>query len=144
MASQEHIEMVIKRLQKSTPVEFFKPINYTQAGMGAILHILHCSKKTITAGKISEAMNISAARVAVLLKKMASKGLITKETDPMDARVTIIKITELGKSLAEKREAEMFSQVGNVIDRIGIDRIMEFLEISEEIKSIVKYPNFKE
>lgn len=143
MASREQIETVIKRLRKSSPAEFYQPINYTQMGMGAILHmLLHCSKKTVTAGKISEAMDISAARVAVLLKKMVAKGLVEKETDPMDARVTVVKITELGSTLAEKREAEMFSQVGEVIDRVGIERIMEFIEISEEIKSIVKQPDF--
>ena len=131
--------MVLEKMEKAHPVDFFKRVNETQAGIGAVLRVLYKSTDgTVTAGKISDMLNVSTARVAVLLKKMAANGLITKEQDLMDGRVTVVKLTELGEKTVAQMRNEMFVQMGHVIDVVGMERILDFIAISNEIKAAVK------
>lgn len=142
MANRETVEMILKKMEGSNPVDFFKSVNELQMGIGAVLQILQKSQGVVTAGQISEEMGVSTARVAVLLKKMAAKGLITKEKGVMDGRVTIVRLTETGENIASKMRHEMWVQVEKIIDSIGEEKVLEFIEISNEIRNIVKVPNF--
>ena len=142
MANRETVEMILKKMEGSNPVDFFKSVNELQMGIGAVLQILQKSQGVVTAGQISEEMGVSTARVAVLLKKMAARGLITKEKGVMDGRVTIVRLTESGENIASKMRHEMWVQVEKIIDSIGEEKVLEFIEISNEIRNIVKVPNF--
>ncbi len=142
MATREQIELLRGCLEESNPVEFFKMADPRQVGMGAILTLLYEAEKTITAGMISEAMGVSTARVAVLLRKMSEKGLITKEPHARDARVTVVRLTERGEDMARKREEAALSQIGEAIDKVGMERMLEFVRTSKEIRSVMKKPDF--
>ncbi len=140
MATREQIEKIHSEMEKAQPVDFFRNINKTQAGVGAVLRMLYDSDGTVTAGQISEALGVSTARVAVLLKKMDSKGLITKDHKCDDARVTVVRITERGHEIVTTMRDDLFTQIGNIIDTVGEERLLEFIEISKEIKAVVKAP----
>ena len=76
------------------------------------------------------------------LKKMASKGLITKEHSPIDARITLVKLTEYGAKTIEEMRDGMYQQMGIVIDTVGEERLLEFITIAEEIKNAITPPKF--
>lgn len=140
MASKEKVERILEKLEESNPVEFFKKVNELHMGIGAVLQLLLKSQGIITASQISQKLGVSTARTTVVLKKMEAKGLITKEKSIVDGRVTIIKITELGEKTASKMRNEMRMQLEQIIDTIGEEKILQFIDISNEIKSIVKFP----
>ena len=133
---------MLAELERIHPVAFFRRMDETQAGIGAVLRLLHTSEEEITAGKISEVLNISTARVAVLIRKMAAKGLITKARSSVDARVTMVGLTELGVRTVEGMRREMYQQMGLVIDAVGEERLREFLKIAAEIRAAVNPPQF--
>lgn len=141
MATQEQIETLLEQLKKAPPAECFQNFDISTAGIRAILKFLSETEETITAGKISEHMNVSTARVAVLLKKMAAKGLIEKENDSADGRVVIVKLSELGWQTAHKLTADLYAHMGEIIDKIGFEKMLEFAAISQEIRSVVTKPN---
>ena len=140
MATDKQISNILRQMVSAHPAEFFKHMDDTRAGIGAVLRLLYTVDTPVTAGMISEQLGVSTARVAVLLKKMDAKGLITKEKDPIDARVTIVKLTDFGRETIERMWEEVKSQVGKVIDEIGEDRLLEYIEISKEIGRIVSPP----
>ena len=142
MATTAQIERMLAELERIHPVAFFRRMDETQAGIGAVLRLLHTSEEEITAGKISEVLNISTARVAVLIRKMAAKGLITKARSSVDARVTMVGLTELGVRTVEEMRREMYRQMGLVIDAVGEERLREFLKIATEIRAAVNPPQF--
>lgn len=137
MATKTQVEEVFEKIQGGCPADFFNLINDTKSGMAAVLHLLSESGGMATAGKISAVLNISTARVAVLLKKMAAKDLITKEKDVQDGRITVVKLTELGEETVSRLKEEIFRQIGSVIDGIGEERLCEFLAVLGEIKTII-------
>lgn len=143
MATKEQIDTLIKELKKVKPTNFVTKIDETSAGIGAVLRYLYESKETVTAGKISSFMNVSTARVAVLLKKMEAKGLIVKETGVEDARTTVVKLSDSGRQTVEKMQADLCREIGNVIDQVGMERMLEFIAITKEIHEVVKGPSVK-
>lgn len=140
MASQEQIETLLEALQKAPPSHLFQDIDSGAAGMHAILLYLSKQEGTVTAGMVSASMNVSTARVAVLLKKMEAKGLIAKERDPDDARKINVKLSERGQALAAQAHEQIRTHVEAIIDQIGMERLLEFAAISEEIHAIVQPP----
>lgn len=142
MATKAEIELMLEKIERVHPVKVFKRVDETQAGIGAVLRLLDQSCETVTAGKISDELKVSTARVAVLLKKMETKGLIIKERSHLDARITVVKLTKLGTQTITSMREEMYQQMGRVIDEVGKERLLEFIEIAGEIKNVMTPPKF--
>lgn len=138
MATQDQIKRTMIALRSTHPKELFHVMDQTQAGIGAVLRMLYESEVPVTAGMIAEFMGVSTARVAVLLKKMTAQKLITKESDPADARVTIVRLSEQGVQQVEQIRAMLVEKLGAVIDQVGMERIEQFIEISREIQTAAK------
>ncbi|MDO5425145.1 MAG: MarR family winged helix-turn-helix transcriptional regulator [Eubacteriales bacterium] len=142
MATKMQVEAVIEKLEQADPYDFFRYFDETRAGIRAVLQFLYQSNNTVTAGMISDALGISTARVAVLLKKMVSKGLVSKERSPIDARITIVKLTEFGKETIEDIQNKMYQHMAMVIDTIGEERLMEFISIAKDLQNVGQIPDF--
>ncbi len=140
MATQEQIEELLTPLEHLHSGAFFKRIGEIGVGIGAVLRYLDQSESAVTAGEISRFLNVSTARVAVLLKKMEAKELIERQADTRDARKTVIRLSTYGEETVHRCRALLYRQVGEVIDRIGLDRMKEFIAVSEEIRTIMKPP----
>ena len=140
MATKEQIQRIFQKMQECHPAELFRCMDDTKAGLGAVLRILYTAKEPVTAGMISEKMGISTARVAVLLKKLEAKGLIIKEHAARDARVTRVRLTEHGAEMILEWWDKICERMGNIIDRIGEERLLEYIEIGNEIRQIMSAP----
>ena len=137
MATREQVETLLERLSEAPPSEHFQQLDRNTAGIQAILKYLCGTDERVTPGKISEHMKVSTARVAVLLKKMAAKGYIVKTQDPDDGRVSIVELTDLGRRSAEAFRESIYATMSDMIDKVGMDRMLEFAAISHEIHSLM-------
>lgn len=136
MATQAQISQLMGLILETDPARFFDHMDQTRVGIGAVMRILHQSEGPLTAGMIAEAMDVSTARVAVLLKKMELKGLIVRSCDPLDARVTIIRLSERGEQEDARIREKIAQSVGHVIDEVGMERMLEFVAIARQIGEI--------
>lgn len=135
MATREQIEYIVRELPKAHPANFFKIFNDSNTGIGFAVKLLYAAEDNrLSAGAISEAMGVSTARVAVLLKKMEGKGLITRESDRTDARVTVACLSEAGKTVAEQMQENMLGHISYVIDKVGMEKLKQFIALSVEVK----------
>lgn len=141
MASDGQIKWMFHKMAESHPIEVFKYMDEVKAGIGAVLRLLYEADEPLSAGTISSKLGISTARVAVLLKKMTQKGMITKQQSPNDARVTMVELTAAGRANIERMKNELFAQMGLIIDKVGEERLKEYFEIGEEIRNIIKIHN---
>lgn len=138
MATDEQIRRVFQGIGKMHPEQMCKHMDETQAGLGGVMRLLYKEKEPITAGTISEKLGISTARVAVLLKKLEAKGKIRKQRDSTDARKTLVQLTDLGIEWIHETWKKIYDQMGNMIDTIGEERLMEFIEVGIEIRKIMQ------
>lgn len=140
MATREDIAKIALLLDESHPSKFMKKHNETNAGIGAVLRFLADSDQPMTAGSISQFMNVSTARVAVLLKKMETKGFIHRQAGTTDARTVVVSLTASGTEAAHKLRENFYREIGILIDTLGMDRLIEYTTISKEIRSVMKGP----
>ena len=140
MATREQIEKIAVLLNESHPAKFIKKRNETNAGIGAVLRFLFDANKPMTAGSISKFMNVSTARVAALLKKMEARGFICRTTGAEDARTVVVSLTELGADTVDKLQKNFYQDIGILIDTIGMERLIEYTNISKEIRAVLKGP----
>lgn len=136
MASGEQIQILLEALQKATPSQLLQNIDDRTAGMRAILLYLAAGEEEVTASMISEYMQVSTARVTVLLKKMEAKGLIEKERDPEDNRRVKVTLSDRGRELATQVQERIDAHVASMIDQIGMERMMEFAATAKEIQAL--------
>ncbi|MBR2750299.1 MAG: MarR family transcriptional regulator [Clostridiales bacterium] len=137
MVSDQEVLALLKEFNSIKPLSFVQQIDIQSMGIGNVLGFLMCSGHEVSAGEISEYMNVSTARVAVLLKKMSDKGLITKKNDPEDGRRVLVSITEQGKEAFYEKQKEILLYGGAIVEHFGVDRIKDFIKSCREIRDVV-------
>lgn len=142
MACKAQIELVLAKMREVYPDKFFKCMDETQAGIGAVLRLLYESDGTATAGRISDLLQVSTARVAVLIKKMSAKGLVTKERGVVDARRTIVRLTACGEQVIKEMQDMLYRQIGLAIDTVGEERLLDFIQTAKELQRAMEPPDF--
>ncbi len=137
--TQAEIEILMDEFIKSRPLLLLKEIDHTNAGIGLVLRLLDESVDgRLTAGEISDAMKVSTARVAVILKKMMAKGFISKESDKNDARVTIVCLSEEGRKKANEIKESNINQMRTLIEEFGEEKFKQFIVLSYELKEKIE------
>lgn len=120
------------------PRDLMTAFDKNSAGIGCVMTFLKMSEGCVSSGAISRHMNVSTARVAVLLKNLEEKGLILRRKDGKDSRVTLVELTEAGIAYNKQREEAVLIFVDAVIDRVGYGRLREFLLAGSEINNAVR------
>ena len=137
MVTREQALDVLNKIRDYKPAKFFNKIDETNAGMNFILAYLSEHGNNIYASEIADNMQISRARVTVLIQKLINKSLIIKSTSSTDARIEVLKLTQSGFDAVNKFKERMISDVTKVIEKIGLEEMYRFIETSATIKSIL-------
>lgn len=116
MNSGERLYKIFNTIKSKKIVDFF---NDGFSGMNIALKILYDSGSPLSAGQISDSLDISTARVAVLLSNLENKGLILKSKSNTDARVTIVNLTNEGRKLIEERREKLFNRLEQILSKLN-------------------------
>lgn len=133
MVSDTEIKEIISKLKRARPGRILDDYHINNEGVMHALVFLYLEDKSVSAGAISRRLNVSTARVAVILRKMLEKEIITKETDPKDARRAVIEITPKGRSIVERHKQMFYEDMKEMVDSIGKERFDDFLEVLGEM-----------
>lgn len=149
MATKKEIIVLVEKMKVAPPVYALSSLSDNTFGFRAVLQYLLDEEKSVSAKMIAEKMNISCARVAVLLTKMENKGLVEKKTDDSDSRKLSVSLTERGKESATKNRKLIYERIEMLIDYVGYERMNEFSNILEDIKKanemfLGRHPEIKE
>ncbi|MBO4495835.1 MAG: MarR family transcriptional regulator [Clostridiales bacterium] len=138
MVSDQVVLELLQDFNSIKPLAFVQQMDIQSMGIGNVLGFLACSGREVSAGEISEYMNVSTARVAVLLKKMSDKGLIVKKNDPNDGRRVMVSITDLGQELLAEKQNEIILYGSAVVEHFGVERVRDFIQACREIRDVVE------
>ena len=144
MADREYVLNVMQRLHHKPPDDISRKFSDDNAGISCMLKYLYDAENPVSAGEISKFMRVSTARVSVLLKKMHEKGYIFRDSCSEDARRLMISLSESGRVECLRRQEKMIETFSRIIDRIGKERMEEFISVSNEIRNIVSVEINKE
>lgn len=74
-----------------------------------VIQNLEARGKRVKVSDISEALNLPRPGVTRTVKNMESKGYLVKHTSEEDGRVTYLSLSEEGKRLSQKYDADYFA-----------------------------------
>ncbi|QNO37635.1 MarR family transcriptional regulator [Protaetiibacter sp. SSC-01] len=75
------------------------------AGAGVLFHLARHEPSTVT--DVARALEASPAGATGLLNRLAASGVIEKSTDPDDARVVRVRLTDAGRALLPEAAAAL-------------------------------------
>lgn len=138
MVTDDKIDELLDLIKKN---KIFAPnsndFNMSESGMKFILGYLTINKEA-TAGEIATKLNVSTARVAVLINKLLKKELIIKKKDIKDSRVTIICLSDKGMELSKNISNIQRKIMRSFIDEIGYERLEMFFNTALLLKEKMK------
>lgn len=139
MINKEKVLYIKNELKKSKPQPFIEKFSQVERGTYFVLGHLSHSENEVISSDLSNALNVSTARMAKLLNNMEKKGLIIKINSLKDARKTIIKLTEKGKKISKLHEDTLDNLTMFLIEKVGFDDMKEFIRISYKIKNSIPF-----
>ena len=105
-------------------------------GKNSLLYLLYVSNDNLTPSEISKRLNISRARVTVMLNSLSNENLIEFSKVDDDKRKMYVTLTEYGVNFVCEiinRIDELLTLLGNVI---GIDSLEKLIEVFDKINNI--------
>lgn len=89
-----------------------------------------------TPSELVQALNVSAARVAAILRSLEIKKLIERIGNGFDKRRVTVRITEKGKEWVAIANSEVYQYAVNVFDKLGEEDTKELIRIMKKIIKI--------
>ncbi|MBQ5331744.1 MAG: MarR family transcriptional regulator [Oscillospiraceae bacterium] len=116
--------------------------NFLQGEM-KVLSYIHHEQSEMLPGQLSSSLNMTAGRIAGILRSLEKKGFIIRRTDENDRRRVLVSITESGSqhilsdSVALKKRLDMLVAAMGCDNTIKlIDSLKLFVKASDEITEI--------
>lgn len=132
MERKELIEDLIKSLSSIKPQKAPESLDNGLKGAVVLLKMLS-GDEVKSSGELASKLNVSTARIAVALNNLESKGYIERTKDSLDARKTLVKITENGKEELFRREEIIKQHLLNSLSNLTNDDLQMLINIINKI-----------
>lgn len=94
-----------------------------------LFHLMNAPNKTLRRIDLAEAIGRTASGVTRMLMPMEKIGLVRKESNPRDARVSQVKITAAGEKLFGFATTSLDEKSGSLLKRLERKEIKQLLEL---------------
>lgn len=109
-----------------------------------LLNIIMDGKEDITVSEIAAELEVTPPAVSRSLKSMESRGLIKRETNLINRRNTMVRLTETGREFLEMSRRQMDAVMQYVEEKMGEERKNQLCLLLEEMTGIIEqYANEK-
>ena len=137
MGISEDAKELLEKISACRPKSFFNKIDESQRGIDFALIRLAEADDTVIAGDLARELNVSTARIAILLKKMEDKSLIIRKRSDSDARQTVVEITPKGLEHVQKIREQLLARTELLLEKVGKKDLDEFIRISQKIREVL-------
>lgn len=128
MKDEDILKIIIKYRPKSLKPEHVE-------GMMFVLGYLE-KNGTSNVKTIGDSLNVSSARMAVILNKLEDKGYVKRYKSEDDKRVTLVKLLPEGKNLINKVETKLLKRFRIIEANIGEDDFNHLMMTLDKIAEI--------
>lgn len=139
MEKREQALILMEELRKCRPQIFLDKIDLTDRGIHFVLGYLIHHNEEVISSDLSNALNVSTARMAKLLNKMEANKLLIKKHSNDDARKTVVVLTQKGIDKALLYKETLVNVTMNLIDQVGYNDLQEFVRISYKMKNAMVF-----
>lgn len=121
----------------SSRLNSYRKTSKLMFGEAFVLKFLHENNNVAYPKELSDAMNVSTARIARLLNKLEENEKITRTPDPNDCRKILVTITTNGiqEVLEHKKRNMVF--FASLLEQLGEEDAKEYVRINKKIVNII-------
>lgn len=130
MTFAEEAERELASLMVENRKGAFSRIEKSNKGASIVIKFLDALGKPTSPKHLAEALQLSSARIAVVLGSLEKKGLIVRNMDPNDRRRINVTLTKCGKKIANAEKKEMRDRIVRVFELMGEEDTKKFLELT--------------
>lgn len=123
-------------LIKRGPMKELKPL--TEGEMYVLGWLTFGCGERVTPTAISEAMNLSTARVANVLNSLERKELVRRERCSRDRRRVYLTVTEKGRALAEDGREHALEAIRAMLTALGKEDAETLVRISRRVIALIQ------
>jgi len=135
MATREEAIAYLEKIKEIQPAEPINELSNQYKGLSYVLKYISDHDGKAYTNDISKKMHISTARVSAIINKLENRGLVTRQDSKTDARKTVIVLTDKGVYFVKEMDESLIQSTIHLIDTVGMDDLMEFLRIANNIKN---------
>lgn len=126
-------EMLFQQIKEGTSTPISEMLDEFNCGEIGVLSTLAFDQNPVTAGELSEKLNVTTARIARILNSLESKQYIRRKNDRTDRRKIFVTITKKGKELADSTKKEIMDKIVQVIQEVGYDEIQTYISLFSKL-----------
>lgn len=104
------------------------------------INVLMCIKHSAKHGSlemkvsdISKLLRVTSPTVTQLIKGMEEKGLVERNSDPLDRRAVRIKLTTKGEKVAKKAEQAFKASLQGLVEFLGEEQSIQLAELLSQV-----------
>ncbi len=128
---QEEIEKIRIIIHNSTSTH-----NRGMIGTLAVIKYLYKNECEVSSKEISDKLNVSSARMTILLKKLEKDNIIVIEPSKHDARSINVKLTDHGNMKSKEIEDSFIMCIDKLLDIFGYDELCTLLDKVDILRNI--------
>lgn len=105
-----------------------------------VLSYIAIAEHELLPGRLSSALEMTAGRIAGILRSLEKKGYITRRTDIADRRRVLVSITEQGRKYINSSSEKLEQRLDMLVAEMGSEntvRVIESLKIYSEASAAV-------
>ena len=137
MDKREKAIEYLTRLRDCKLNELKDPFLGKDYGLAFVISYMACSTDNITAKVLSEKMDVSMSRMTTLIQKLEDRELVYRIPSKEDGRVSFLFLTDKGKQEGNRIIEASIEIAERIIDKLGVDKVDDFLTTIYKIKQIV-------
>ena len=106
-------------------------------GEAAVLLHLHLKTTGTTPSTLAEALQLTSARIANILRSLESKGLIERVNDTVDRRRILVHLTEEGQGFVLRLRRTALDRAYQMLSALGPRDARELVRLMQRIDELV-------
>lgn len=96
------------------------------------------NKDGITVSAIAAELDVTPPAVSRSLKSLESRGLVVRETNLLNRRNTMVRLTESGRDFLDRSRTQMDAVMKYVNEKMGVERKNRLYELLSEMTEIIE------
>jgi len=90
--------------------------------------------RTVT--ELAESLNTSLSAASQLISRLVSSGFIERLDDPKDRRVRLVKLSDKGIALIQRRHEKRTDNAKKMLDGLGEERAKRLMEVLTDLEPV--------
>lgn len=136
MKKEELLSDIISTFAGFNRVKAMIDFQFYLKGENFLLSHLQSIGGSSTPGELAQVLDVTAPRIAAILRSLEHKKLIERNGNGLDKRRVTVSITEKGKEWVALANSEVYQHAVNVFDKLGEEDTKELVRIMKKMIKI--------